>query len=52
MLPIQFESPFNHPKPLAQAIRQVLGLRQFPLLPRAKVPNPFQVNELVKRSVN
>jgi len=51
MLPVQFESPYNHPKPLTQAIRQVLGLPKLPTLPRTKVPNPFQVNELVKRSV-
>lgn len=51
MLPVQFESPFNHPKPLVQAIRQVLDLKQLPLLPRTNVPNPFQVSELVKRSV-
>lgn len=37
MLPVQFESPYNHPKPLTQAIRQVLGLRQLPTLPRSKI---------------
>jgi len=36
MLPVQFESPYNHPKPLAQAIRQALGLRQLPTLPKVK----------------
>lgn len=36
MLPVQFESPFNHPKPLVQAICQVLGLRQLPTLPKVK----------------
>lgn len=32
----RFMSPFNHPKPLAQAIRQVLGLSRLPVLPKVK----------------
>jgi hypothetical protein len=51
MLPVQFESPYNRPKPLVQAIRHASGLRGLPLLPRTKVPNPFQVSEFVKRGV-
>lgn len=34
MLPVQFESPYNRPKPLAIAIRKALGLPKLPALPR------------------
>lgn len=37
MLPVQFESPYNHPKPLVQAIRKALGLPKLPPLPRSKI---------------